>query len=34
MADLLLADLHRQLPRLEQQAVPVHDDSSAAGFRH
>jgi glutamate decarboxylase len=34
MADMLLADLKRQLPRLERQAVPVHDDSSAAGFRH
>jgi glutamate decarboxylase len=34
MANLLLADLKRQLPRLEQQAVPVHDASSAAGFRH
>jgi glutamate decarboxylase len=34
MADLLLADLKRQLPRLEQQAVPVHDAGSAAGFRH
>src|SRR3989440_3260089 len=34
MADLLLADLKRQLPRLEDQPVPVHDASSAAGFRH
>jgi glutamate decarboxylase len=34
MADLLLADLKRQLPRLERQAVPVHDEASAAGFRH
>jgi glutamate decarboxylase len=34
MADLLLADLKRQLPRLEQQPEPVHDDSTAAGFRH
>jgi len=34
MADLLLADLKRQLPRLENQPVPVHDASSAAGFRH
>jgi glutamate decarboxylase len=34
MADMLLADLKRQLPRLEQQPVPVHDDSSAGGFSH
>ena len=34
MADLLLADLNRQLPRLENQPAPVHDASSAAGFRH
>jgi glutamate decarboxylase len=34
MADLLLADLKRQLPRLEQQPVPVHDEETAAGFRH
>jgi glutamate decarboxylase len=34
MADLLLADLRRQLPRLESQPVPVHDHSSAAGFHH
>jgi len=34
MADMLLADFRRQLPRLERQPEPVHDDSSAAGFRH
>jgi glutamate decarboxylase len=34
MADLLLADLKRQLPRLESQPEPVHDHSSASGFRH
>jgi glutamate decarboxylase len=34
MADLLLADLKRQLPRLESQPQPVHDESSASGFRH
>ena len=33
MADMLLADLKRQLPRLESQPEPVHDDA-AAGFRH
>jgi hypothetical protein len=31
---LLLADLKRQLPRLERQPAPVRDDSSAAGFHH
>jgi glutamate decarboxylase len=34
MADMLLADLERQLPRLGQQPEPVHDETSAAGFRH
>jgi glutamate decarboxylase len=34
MADLLVKDLKRQLPRLQSQPVPVHDASSAAGFRH
>ena len=34
LADLLVDDLKRQLPRLEQQAAPVHDSSSAAGFHH
>jgi len=34
MADMLLADLKRQLPRLEQQPSPVHDETTAAGFRH
>jgi glutamate decarboxylase len=34
LADLLLRDLKRQLPRLEKQAAPVHDEESAAGFRH
>ena len=34
MADMLLADLKRQLPRLEQQPEPVHDEATAAGFRH
>ncbi|MGW6130635.1 glutamate decarboxylase [Cellulomonas sp. NPDC055163] len=33
LADMLLADLARQLPRLQQQAAPVHG-SDAAGFRH
>jgi glutamate decarboxylase len=34
LGDMLLADLKRQLPRLEGQPEPVHDDSTAAGFRH
>ena len=32
-ADLLVADLERQLARLEQQAAPVHDEGTAAGVR-
>ncbi len=34
MADLLLGDLRRQLPRLQSQSLPVHDVESASGFRH
>jgi glutamate decarboxylase len=34
MADMLLADIERQLPHLQQQPAPVHDAGSAAGFRH
>ena len=34
MGDMLLADLKRQLPRLEAQPEPVHDASTASGFRH
>jgi glutamate decarboxylase len=34
MATMLLNDLHRQLPRLQKQPEPVHDASSASGFRH
>jgi glutamate decarboxylase len=34
MGDMLLADLQRQLPRLEGQPAPQHDETSAAGFRH
>jgi hypothetical protein len=34
MADMLVADLQRQLPRLEAQPTPVHDEATAAGFRH
>ena len=34
LADLLLRDLERQLPRLQRQAAPVHDAASGSGFRH
>jgi glutamate decarboxylase len=34
MADMLVADLERQLPRLQAQTEPVHDSSTASGFHH
>jgi glutamate decarboxylase len=34
MADMLVADLKRQLPRLQAQPEPVHDAASATGFSH
>jgi glutamate decarboxylase len=34
LADMLLGDLKRQLPRLEKQPEPVHDSDSAAAFHH
>jgi glutamate decarboxylase len=34
MADLLVADIQRQLPRLQKQPAPVHDAKSSASFRH
>jgi glutamate decarboxylase len=34
MADLLIGDIERQLPRLQAQPEPVHDASTAAGFSH
>jgi glutamate decarboxylase len=34
MADLLVHDLKRQLPRLEKQPVPVHDETTGSGFHH
>jgi glutamate decarboxylase len=34
LADMLLADLERQLPRLEQQPEPVHDAAAGTAFRH
>jgi glutamate decarboxylase len=33
MADLLVADLQRQLPRLQKQAAPLHE-TAATGFHH
>ena len=33
MADMLVRDLERLLPRLQKQPEPVHDES-AAGFHH
>ena len=34
MADLLVGDLVRQLPRLKSQAAPLHDGVGATGFHH
>jgi glutamate decarboxylase len=34
MADFLLNDLKRVLPRLEKQPSPVHDHDSGSGFHH
>ena len=34
MAELLVADIQRQLPHLEAQPVPVRDASNSAGFHH
>lgn len=34
MADMLLADLQRELPRLQKQPEPVHDASTASSFHH
>jgi glutamate decarboxylase len=34
LADLLVADLERQLPRLQAQPAPIHDSKSATSFRH
>jgi hypothetical protein len=34
MADLFIADLKRQMPRLERQREPLVDPNAAAGFRH
>jgi glutamate decarboxylase len=34
LADLLIADLERQLPRLQAQSAPVHDSQTSPGFHH
>ena len=34
LGDLMIADLKRQLPKLQEQAEPVHDASSAQSFHH
>jgi len=34
LADLLVADLQRQLPRLDKQQAPVHDETAAPSFHH
>jgi len=34
LADLLVADLERQLPRLQAQQAPVHDRGTASSFHH
>jgi len=34
LADMLVNDIKRQLPRLQKQAEPVHDSSTASSFHH
>ncbi|MGZ8687758.1 MAG: glutamate decarboxylase [Gaiellaceae bacterium] len=34
LADMLVADLQKQLPRLQKQPAAVHDAESATGFAH
>jgi glutamate decarboxylase len=34
MADMLIHDLERQLPRLQAQQAPVHDEASGSAFAH
>ena len=34
LADLLVADLERQLPHLEKQPAPAHDSATGSGFHH
>jgi glutamate decarboxylase len=34
MADLLMSDIRRVLPRLDKQTAPVHDSTNSSGFHH
>lgn len=34
MAEMLVADLKKELPRLEKQTTPMHDAASHSGFHH
>ena len=34
LADMLVADIERQLPRLEAQPTPLHDEASGGAFKH
>ena len=34
MADMIVADIERQLPRLKRQRAPVHDKASGSAFAH
>jgi glutamate decarboxylase len=34
LADLLVDDIQRQLPRLQKQSAPLHDGNAASGFHH
>jgi glutamate decarboxylase len=34
LADMLLDDLRRQLPRLQRHTAPLHDGDTGAGFHH
>jgi len=34
LADMLVHDLKRQLPRLQEQPAPVHDEASESAFAH
>src|SRR6188474_448039 len=34
LADMLVADIERQLPRLEKQPTPVHDAAAGTAFAH
>jgi glutamate decarboxylase len=34
LADMLVADLRRQLPRLQRQPAPVHDAATGTAFAH